>query len=83
MLVGHYSDVLSLNFHPKSTYLATTSSDKTVRIWDVSTAECLRIFTGHSYSVTSCVFSKDGKVLITGDEIGDVIAWDINKKSKI
>lgn len=83
MLVGHYSDILSTNFSPKSTYVATTSSDKTARIWEVGTGDCLRIFSNHTHPVTCSAFTKDGKSLVTGDEIGNVCAWDINKKDAI
>lgn len=83
MFVGHNSDVLSVAFHPKCHYIATSSADKTVRIWETSSGECLRIFNKHMQSVNFCVFSKDGKILYSGDELGDLCAWDLNKKTLI
>ena len=83
MLIGHYSDILTASFHPKCSYVATGSTDKSVRIWDINTGECSRIFIGHAHSVNCCIFSRDGRKIISCDDIGDIICWDINKKDKV
>lgn len=44
---GHLADVTCTCFHPNSNYIATGSSDRTIRLWDVLTGNCVRIFTGH------------------------------------
>lgn len=36
---GHQSDVDVVSWHPNSQYVATGSSDRTVRLWDVSNGE--------------------------------------------
>jgi WD40 repeat protein len=38
-LAGHQSDVDVVSWHPNSHYVATGSSDRTVRLWDVATGE--------------------------------------------
>ena len=81
MLAGHNSDVVSICFHPKVLYVCTGSADKTVRVWDTVTGECLRVFNKHTRSVNAVQFSRDGKTLYSGDELGDICAWDINKKT--
>ncbi|KAK4533165.1 hypothetical protein CCYA_CCYA15G4022 [Cyanidiococcus yangmingshanensis] len=40
-LQGHTSDVFSLNFIPRSTWLLSTSLDGSLRLWDVRRARCL------------------------------------------
>ncbi|MCL4125888.1 UNVERIFIED_CONTAM: hypothetical protein GTU68_021387 [Idotea baltica] len=42
--VGHRSIVRTLAMHPGGKYLASGSDDHTVRVWEVSTGRCLRIF---------------------------------------
>ena len=34
-------------FHPNGNYIATGSCDRSVRMWDIVTGHCVRIFTGH------------------------------------
>jgi transcription initiation factor TFIID subunit 5 len=80
MFAGHQSDIVSIAFHPKVVYIATASADKTVRVWESSSGECLRIFNKHTRPATFVVFSRDGRVLYSGDEVGDLCAWDLAKK---
>lgn len=52
-----------LTFHPNSLYLATGSSDRTCRLWDVQRGACVRIFTGHTGAVSCVAISPDGRYL--------------------
>ena len=50
-LRGHTSDVNTVIFsptHSTSPLLASCSSDKTIRLWDVKTGNIIRIFNGHT-----------------------------------
>lgn len=44
---GHQSDVEVVRWHPVCQYLATGSSDRSVRLWDMTSGQCVRIFVGH------------------------------------
>ncbi|XAR73206.1 hypothetical protein NMG60_11007104 [Bertholletia excelsa] len=81
---GHTSDVLDLAWS-KSNYLLSSSTDKTVRLWQVDCTECLGVFK-HSNYVTCIQFnpvdenyfisgSIDGKVRIWGVSEGRVVDW--------
>lgn len=53
-----------LNFHPNSLYLATGSSDRTCRLWDIQRGACVRLFVGHHDNAVSTVaISPDGRYL--------------------
>ena len=53
-------------FSPDGTLLATASWDKTARLWDMATGECVRTFTGHKSYINAVAFSPDGTLLATG-----------------
>ena len=54
MTAGHQSDVDVVHWHPNSHYLATGSSDRSIRLWDIRDASTARVFVGHRSPVSSC-----------------------------
>ncbi|KAI3848912.1 hypothetical protein MKW98_014446 [Papaver atlanticum] len=68
---GRYSSkVLNSDLSPEfcepHRYLATTSADHTVKIWNVNGFTLEKTLVGHQCWVWDCVFSVDGAYLITG-----------------
>ena len=55
--------------------LASCSSDKTVRIWDVETGECMQVLTGHQLDVTGVVALPNGRVASCSGDM-TVRVWD-------
>ncbi|EMD70142.1 hypothetical protein COCSADRAFT_107483 [Bipolaris sorokiniana ND90Pr] len=76
-LEGHSDIVTSIAFSHDSK-LASASSDKTVRIWDVSTGACLQTFAGHIDIVNSITFSHDSTKLVSASSDITVKVWDIS-----
>jgi WD40 repeat protein len=56
--------VTAVTFSPDGKRLATTSTDKTARIWDAASGQELRKLT-HDGAVTAVALSPDGKRLAT------------------
>jgi WD40 repeat protein len=50
--------------------------DKTVKIWDANTGECLKTLKGHSDHVVSVAYSPDGTKIISGSWDGTTKIWD-------
>ena len=82
-LRGRYGDVLSLAFSPTGEWLAAGTSDKIVRLWDISKSEVLRTMAGHSGEITSIAVSPDGRILASGSADKTIKLWDASTGNEI
>eukprot|EP00045_Choanoeca_perplexa_P016497 m.223881 g.223881 ORF g.223881 m.223881 type:complete len:1082 (-) comp17276_c0_seq1:1276-4521(-) len=77
LLEGHPSAVISVQFTPDGTLLASASHDGTVSLWDPTTGERVRALTSNTGSpVWACSFSKDGTIIVLGSGDGHVDFFD-------
>lgn len=84
-LIRQKGRIFSMAFSPDGSMLATGVRDKTpigkrddiVWLWDTTTGEHIRTFTGHLNRVTCVAFSPDGKILASGSEDETVLLWDL------
>ncbi|HKX30600.1 MAG TPA: caspase family protein [Blastocatellia bacterium] len=75
------SAVRSLAISPDGKLLASTRSDDSIQLWDLSTGSYLRSLTGHNGYITNIVFSPDGKMIAGGSTNRTVAFWDVNSGS--
>ncbi|ONM41125.1 Transcriptional corepressor LEUNIG [Zea mays] len=82
-LEEHSFLITDVRFSPSMSRLATSSFDKTVRVWDADNTDySLRTFTGHSASVMSLDFHPNKEDMICScDGDGEVRSWSINNGS--
>jgi WD40 repeat protein len=55
--------------------MVTGSNDKTLRLWDLETGVVLKKMEGHSSEVRALTVSRDGQIIASGDQNGEIIAW--------
>jgi hypothetical protein len=63
---------------PDVQQLATTSSDKTVKLWNLDGFTLDRTLTGHTRWVWDCVFSVDAAYLVTASSDATARLWDLS-----
>ncbi|PQM36914.1 transcriptional corepressor LEUNIG isoform X3 [Prunus yedoensis var. nudiflora] len=82
-LEEHSALITDVRFSPSMSRLATSSFDKTVRVWDADNpGYSLRTFMGHSASVMSLDFHPNKDDLICScDSDGQIRYWSINNGS--
>jgi WD40 repeat protein/serine/threonine protein kinase len=75
-LVGHAADVNCIAFSPNGQRIATTSSDRTVKLWDTATGREVFTLRGHTNDVIALVFSPDGNQIVSADVDHTDRVWD-------
>lgn len=79
---GHSGDVLNLSWS-NNKHLLSASTDKTVRLWEIGSANCITVFP-HSNFVTCVQFNPANENrFISGSIDGKIRVWDIPRCSVI
>uniref|UniRef100_A0A3Q4I739 Katanin p80 (WD repeat containing) subunit B 1 n=1 Tax=Neolamprologus brichardi TaxID=32507 RepID=A0A3Q4I739_NEOBR len=76
-LMGHKANITSLGFHPFGDFLASSSMDTNIKLWDVRRKGYVFRYKGHTQAVRSLAFSPDGKWLASASDDCTVKLWDL------
>ncbi|XP_054168138.1 notchless protein homolog 1-like [Oppia nitens] len=75
-IAGHSDAVVSVQFSPDGTHLASGSGDTTVRFWDVTTETPKFTCSAHRNWVLAIAWSPNGQRLASADKSGIIYIWD-------
>ncbi|HPO15898.1 MAG TPA: metallophosphoesterase [Candidatus Hydrogenedentes bacterium] len=81
-LRGHTDWIGRIAWSPDGRMLASPSADKTIRVWDVETGECLHTIKGHNRDVKSVSFDPSGLTLASGSDDHTVKLWDLSSPNE-
>ena len=83
-LKGHREAVTSVAFRPTNpALLATGSNDRTVKIWNIDTKECIKTLKGHASNVTSVAFHPTNPTLLApGSEDNTAKIWNVGDNAQ-
>uniref|UniRef100_A0A8C9WG86 Coronin n=1 Tax=Scleropages formosus TaxID=113540 RepID=A0A8C9WG86_SCLFO len=77
VLQGHTEKIYSISFHPlASGLLATSSYDMSVRLWNLSSGQEVKVLKGHQDQIFGMAWSPDGQLLATVCKDGKVRIYD-------
>ncbi len=80
---GHSDTVYGLSFNPDGKKIATCSSDKIIKVWDVPSGKFDKSFEGHTNHVLDVGWSADGKFLASAGGDNVVKVWDYEKGEQL
>jgi WD40 repeat protein len=66
-----------LAFHPQGRWLAATSLDDSICVWDLRRGQLAAELTGHTDTVTCVAYSPDGLWLASGSEDRTIRFWNV------
>lgn len=67
-------------FSPNSLQVASGSSHRALRVWDLSSKEILLTIRGHKKSINAVAFSSDGLQVISASSDHTIKAWDVKSQ---
>ncbi|NEN90225.1 MAG: hypothetical protein F6K48_15425, partial [Okeania sp. SIO3H1] len=89
-LQGHDQPVESVSFSPDGQtlassggYLASSSGDNTIKLWNLDTGEEIRTLQGHDNYVSSINFSPDSQTLASGSWDKTIKLWNLETGEEI
>ncbi|KAH8685735.1 putative eukaryotic translation initiation factor 3 subunit I [Tricladium varicosporioides] len=79
---GHQGALWTVDVDPTSTLIASGAADNTVRLWDIRTGKCLKVW-DFDTAVKRVEFSEDGSQLLAVTEkrmgfLGTIVVYNIN-----
>lgn len=83
VLGKHEERVNCVAYHPLGHYLASTSNDKTWRLWNIEQKKEILLQEGHDAYVHPLAFQCDGSLVATGDLNGVGRVWDLRTGKSI
>lgn len=70
---------LPISFSPDGNWIAGTTPEGNISIWDIEAGESIACLTAPEAPVAALIFSPDGRHLISGDSQGGLLQWDVDK----
>lgn len=76
-LEGHTDIVGRSSISPDGRFVVSASSDRTIRLWDLSSGKEIRQFLGHEKHVTDVKYSPDGTQILSSSMDHTTRLWDV------
>lgn len=80
---GHDRSVVACAVAPDGSRLVSASTDRTLRLWMLGSAECVAELRGHDDELTACVVTPDGRTAVSASADGTVRLWDLDSRRAI
>jgi len=81
-LQGHKDAVMTIDFSPDNSQVASGSLDATLLVWKLNAKQAPNKFVGHTGAVHSVAFNPSGSVIATGSADHTVRLWENDSRGR-
>ncbi|KAF9339658.1 hypothetical protein BGZ91_005176 [Linnemannia elongata] len=78
---AHTSDIASVTFSPDERWIASSSLDRTVKLWDSRSGLLVSSFVSHTALVSCVRFSPNGSHIASASKDKTLRLWEVNSSS--
>ncbi|KAF7725007.1 hypothetical protein EC973_000500 [Apophysomyces ossiformis] len=71
----HEDAIIKVKFIRNSPMLVSCSADRSVKLWDTRTGQCIKTWVGHRDTILGFAVSNDGQTVITGSDDGTCLVF--------
>ncbi|CRG96603.1 beta subunit of coatomer complex, putative [Plasmodium gallinaceum] len=77
-LTGHTKGVNCIDYSSsgETSYIISGSDDKTIRIWDYHTKQCIQVLSGHTQNISCLIYHSNLPIIISSSEDCNVKIWN-------
>lgn len=76
-LEGHSQMICFLSWSPNDKHLLSCGNDHTIRLWDIKSGECARVFEKHTDQITACAWMPHGRSFVSGAHDSHIYEWNV------
>jgi len=76
-LEGHSGFVSDVALSNNAEFALTAAWDRSLRLWNLKTGDCITKFHGHEKDVLCCAFSPDNRQIISGGRDNKLKMWNV------
>ncbi|WP_392534763.1 pentapeptide repeat-containing protein [Nostoc sp. C117] len=80
-LSGNNGTIDTIAFSPDGKTLFTGSRDLTVKMWNISNGDLIRVLKNHAAWVEAIAITPDAKTLVTGSALGEIKLWQASSQA--
>ncbi len=71
--------MVAIAYSPDGKILASSGNDKTIKLWDVQTGQCIETLSGHHMGIRSLGFSPEGRTIASGSHDKTIKLWNVQR----
>ena len=74
-LEGHRDWCTFVSYNKEGNLIVSSSTDRSLKVWNVESGECIKTLKGHTNKVNSAVFSSDGRFILSASSDKTIRVW--------